>query len=42
MKKITVIIACICAALCLLSGCAKKVDYLTYVSEKRTDIFTPV
>ena len=39
MKKITVIIACICAALCLLSGCAKKVDYLTYVSEKRTDIY---
>ena len=39
MKKILCICAALLAAVCLLGGCKKNVDYLRYVSEKRTDIF---
>ena len=30
---------CICTAICALSGCFKKLNYLDYISEKRSNIF---
>ncbi len=30
---------CICTAMCALSGCFKKLNYLDYISEKRSNIF---
>lgn len=43
MRKTSIFAAFVCAACCtaacLFAGCAKKVNYLNYVSEKRTDIY---
>lgn len=38
-KILFAVCAISCAVAALASGCAKKTDYLKYVSEKRTDIF---
>lgn len=39
MKKILLVCSIILLSLTALCGCAKKVDYLSYVSEKRTNIY---
>lgn len=39
MKKFLLLSVIFCAVVCFLSGCAKSVDYLSYVSEKRTNIY---
>ncbi len=39
MRKIILFSVMLCAAVCILGGCAKSVNYLDYVSEKRTDIY---
>ena len=39
MKKFLLVCLSLCLAACLLGGCRKKVDYLSYVSEKRTNIY---
>lgn len=38
MKKIAYLCCITGLSVCLLGGCKKEVDYLSYVSEKRTDI----
>lgn len=40
MKKILCVLVILLGSVLALSGCAKSVDYLTYVSEKRTDIYS--
>ena len=39
MRKFIFIAAATCAAACLFTGCKKNVNYLDYISEKRTDIY---
>ena len=39
MRKFLFISAFLCTLILLFSGCAKNVDYLSYISEKRTDIY---
>ncbi len=39
MRKFIFIAAAACAAACLFTGCKKNVNYLDYISEKRTDIY---
>lgn len=39
MKKFAVICTFLCAGACLFGGCNREIDYLSYVSEKRTDIY---
>ena len=39
MKKITLFLICALFSVCLLGGCKKSVDYLSYISEKRTNIY---
>ena len=39
MRKIAVLSLIICLAVCLFCGCSKSVNYLNYISEKRTDIY---
>lgn len=39
MRKLIVFAACACTAACLFTGCKKSVNYLDYISEKRTDIY---
>lgn len=39
MKKFLYLLLAVCAALCFACGCGKKVDYLSYVSEKRSNIY---
>lgn len=39
MKKFLIILAAVCAVAFSASGCARKTDYIGYVSEKRTNVF---
>lgn len=39
MRKFIFFSAAVCAAACLFTGCKKSVNYLDYISEKRTDIY---
>lgn len=36
---LTVLCAALCGVACLFSGCGKKINYLDYISERRTNIF---
>ena len=39
MKKFLFLFSAAVTAICFLSGCTKKVNYLNYISEKRTGIY---
>lgn len=39
MKKFLCVFLAACAAICFFCGCGKRVNYLNYVSEKRSNIY---
>lgn len=39
MKKFLCLILTLCTAICFLCGCGRKVNYLSFVSEKRSNIY---
>lgn len=39
LGTLTVLCAALCGLVCLFSGCGKKINYLDYVSERRTNIY---
>lgn len=39
MKKLILLVIVVLCAVCIPAGCSRRINYLDYVSERRTDIF---